>query len=277
MSLAAASGEDFRRSLLAGGLAVAGHVAVLGLLLAGWQPDPPAAAQVRTLTTQVVEIREPALPPAQPVTTAAPPVEAPAPMPEPAQLAPPVPVEIAPPPPEAVLAEPVTPPKPAPVDDAALARKRAEQEQREQQRRAAEERAHQQAQARARAEAEAAAAREAAARAAEAAKAEAAKAAQAADAAEREAASRPYLPIEKEEPEYPPRALDKRIEGDCTVVYRVNAQGRVEDPQALDDCHPLFVNPSLAAARRFRYLPRMVSGRAVAVESVRNTFRFRIK
>ncbi|WP_348694334.1 energy transducer TonB, partial [Stutzerimonas balearica] len=90
-------------------------------------------------------------------------------------------------------------------------------------------------------------------------------------------ASRRYLPIEKKAPAYPARALDRGLEGSCTVAYAVNAQGRIEHPRALDDCHPLFVQPSLTAARSFRYRPRIIDGRAVAVPEVRNTFHYRIQ
>jgi protein TonB len=89
--------------------------------------------------------------------------------------------------------------------------------------------------------------------------------------------SRQYQPLSKEAPDYPERALDKNIEGDCSVEYTVNTQGRVENPRVLDGCHPLFMRPSLAAANTFRYQPRIVEGKAVAVPAVRNTFHFRIK
>jgi len=42
-------------------------------------------------------------------------------------------------------------------------------------------------------------------------------------------------------------------------------------------CHPLFVKPSLAAAKRFRYQPRVVDGQAVAVANVKNTFTYKIR
>jgi protein TonB len=89
--------------------------------------------------------------------------------------------------------------------------------------------------------------------------------------------SRQYQPLSKEAPDYPERALDKNIEGDCSVEYTVNTLGRVENPRVLDGCHPLFMRPSLAAANTFRYQPRMVDGKAVAVPAVRNTFHYRIK
>jgi len=81
----------------------------------------------------------------------------------------------------------------------------------------------------------------------------------------------------KEAPEYPENALERGIEGDCTVRYTVNAQGRIENPEIVGDCHPLFVQPSLKAALRFVYEPRIVQGMAVAVPGVRNTFHYRIE
>lgn len=86
-----------------------------------------------------------------------------------------------------------------------------------------------------------------------------------------------YQPLSKEAPDYPERALDKGIEGDCTVVYDVSPQGKVVNPQVQGSCHPLFMRPSLAAAETFRYQPRIVEGRAVMVSGVKNTFHYRIK
>jgi len=57
----------------------------------------------------------------------------------------------------------------------------------------------------------------------------------------------------------------------------VSAWLAAADPKALDGCHPLFIRPSLAAANTFRYPPRIVEGRAVAVPAVRNTFHCRIQ
>ncbi|QGZ29668.1 TonB family protein [Stutzerimonas stutzeri] len=91
------------------------------------------------------------------------------------------------------------------------------------------------------------------------------------------AASRQYLPIAKDAPDYPQRALERKIEGECTVAYRVNSKGRVEDPQVVGSCHPLFVKPSLAAAKSFRYQPKVVNGQAVAVAKVMNTFTYKIQ
>lgn len=86
-----------------------------------------------------------------------------------------------------------------------------------------------------------------------------------------------YFPVQKDAPAYPQRALDKSVQGSCTVKYNVNALGQVEAPEALDDCHAFFIKPSLVAAKSFRYTPRVVDGKAVKVLNVKNTFQYRIE
>lgn len=86
-----------------------------------------------------------------------------------------------------------------------------------------------------------------------------------------------YLPVEKNPPSYPKRALKKGVQGECTVSYTVNAQGRVESPKALSGCHAFFINASLRATKSFRYTPRIINGKAVSVANVKNTFQYRIE
>lgn len=235
------------RNAGAAAVAVGLHGLVLGLLLFHWPDTTPEPPQVRTLATRLISLAPPAPPaPPQPEVLAAPPL----------------PVE---------PVKPLEVPRADPrlqqqkLEQAALARKRVQEQKREEQRQE-QQRIEQQ-----RREAEAQAQQQ---RLAEQ-QAQAAERARQAEAAA--AASRQYLPIAKDAPDYPERALDKGIQGDCTVSYRVNPQGRVENPQVVGDCHPLFVRPSLAAARTFRYQPRLVDGRAVAVEGVQNTFHYRIE
>lgn len=235
--------------------------ALMGLLLwLGWQPQPPAAAaQAKTITTQLVVL--PATEPevvVPPVETAALP---PAPPPEPVRT----------PEPQVV---PQRPPQPEP---ALLAREEAEQReeqervQQQQVEREREEHARQQREAREQAERLAAEQYAAEQRRAEQAAARAAAAEQAQISA--------YAPLNKSAPDYPRRALSQSLEGDCTVEYTVQTNGRVSNaevvPGACDE--RIFVRPSLAAAKEFVYRPRVVNGQAVAVPGVRNTFRYRIE
>lgn len=229
------------------------HGLVLVGLLGQWQSSPAQEPEVRTLTTQLISLAPPAAsapPPPEPVVVA----------PEPAPVKP-------------AVVPPVEPRvQPQKLEQAALARQRvAEREQKQKQERQAQEQQRLDQQRRA---AEQLAQQQAQQRLAEQ-QAQAAERARQAEAAA--AASRQYLPIAKEAPDYPDRALDKGIEGDCSVTYTVTPQGRVADPQVAGDCHPLFVRPSLAAAKTFRYQPRIVAGQAVAVVGVKNTFHYRIE
>lgn len=255
--LAVRARQGVWRNGLAAGLAVAMHGVVVALLIAGWSPALPSREAPHVLHTQLVML--PAAPAPEPVAE-------------------PVPAPVAPTPPTPPQPQPVMPAKPRvdpqiqaqKLEKAALARKRVEDKAREQhQREQAQQREQQQqrlAEERARQEH-----LQQAQLAAERRRQQAAQAAQAA------ADIRQYRPLSKEAPDYPRRALDKNIEGDCSVEYTVNPQGRVENPKVLEGCHPLFVRPSLMAANTFRYKPRIVDGRAVAVPAVRNTFHYRIK
>ena len=239
------------RNSLAASLAVALHVGVLAALMLGWSTEAPTLEAPRVMHTQLV-----IMPPA--------PAPAPVPVPEPAAVAAPAPEPVVVP----VPAKPVVDPQvqAQKLEKAALARKRVEerkleqQQQQQQQRQAAEQRNRELEQQRLAQE-----------------RLAAERARPAAPAAAPAFDSRQYQPLSKEAPDYPERALDKNIEGDCSVEYTVNTLGRVENPRVLDGCHPLFMRPSLAAANTFRYQPRVVDGKAVAVPAVRNTFHYRIK
>lgn len=244
LTMATGATSGFWRNSFAASLAVALHVGVLAALMLGWAPEKPVVEAPRVMHTQLVM-----MPPA--------PAPAPAPVPEPvAVAAPPVPVTLP------VPVKPTVDPQiqAQKLEKSALARKRVEEKKVEQQRLATEQQNRELEQQRLDQQRLAA---------------EKARVATPAPAPAFD--SRQYQPLSKEAPDYPERALDKNIEGDCSVEYTVNTQGRVENPKVLDGCHPLFIRPSLAAANTFRYQPRIVEGKAVAVPAVRNTFHYRIK
>ncbi|GLK88037.1 hypothetical protein GCM10017655_10990 [Pseudomonas turukhanskensis] len=228
----------------------------VAVLISHWQTTPPPEPPSQVLTTQLITLAPPQAPAPEPV------IAAPVPLPVPTPVQPQVVT-----PPQPVVNKPIEAKPKSAVDHAALARKRVqEQEQqaaeraRQQEQQAEQQRQQHAAAAKARADAQAQADSKA-------------RAAAEALAAE----SRPYLPVSKEAPEYPDKALEKGIEGDCTVTYTVTPQGRVDNPQVLGQCHPLLVRPSLAAARTFRYQPRIVDGQAISVNNVKNTFHYRIE
>lgn len=83
-----------------------------------------------------------------------------------------------------------------------------------------------------------------------------------------------YLPIVKVAPVYPPTAAARGLEGFCTVEYTVTINGSTRDIQVLEaQCSDaVFRRPSIMAAERFKYKPRVINGEPVEVNSVRNRF-----
>ena len=88
-----------------------------------------------------------------------------------------------------------------------------------------------------------------------------------------------YLPILKVAPIYPIRALQKEIEGYCVVTYSVTTSGQTKNIQVLEDecTSTLFHKPSIKAAEKFRYKPRVINGQAVEVNGIRNVFTYNIE
>ena len=221
--------SGFWRNSLAASLALALHAGVLVALVLGWSVDKPQVETPPVLTTQLVMLAPPAAP-AEP-------------LPAVAEVAPQPPST----PPPAAAPEPARPRVDPQVqaqklEQAALARKRVEDKKREQVQEQQRERLE--AEQRQRDTEQRVAQEQAQAQRAEQSRLAAERTRQ--QAAQAAADSRQYQPLSKEAPDYPQRALDKNLEGDCTVEYSVNPQGRVENPKVIDGCHPLFMRPSLA-------------------------------
>ena len=85
-----------------------------------------------------------------------------------------------------------------------------------------------------------------------------------------------YLPIVKVAPIYPMSALRKGIVGACIVQYTVTPRGTVKDVSVIEEeCKIIaFRKPSIEAARKFKYKPRVIDGVAISVPRVINRFIF---
>ena len=86
-----------------------------------------------------------------------------------------------------------------------------------------------------------------------------------------------YLPIVKVAPIFPRRALAQGIFGQCLVRYTVTAAGTVKNVVVDEDycTDPIFHRPSIEAALRFKYKPRVIDGVAIEVHGVMNMFHYR--
>jgi protein TonB len=87
-----------------------------------------------------------------------------------------------------------------------------------------------------------------------------------------------YLPIVKIAPIYPQRALIKGIEGECVVMYTVTASGSTRDVVVVENMctDRVFHKSSIAAAKKFKYKPRIIDGEAVEVHRVTNRFIYEV-
>lgn len=92
------------------------------------------------------------------------------------------------------------------------------------------------------------------------------------------ASSGEYLPIVKVAPIYPQRAMQRGLEGWVLVEFTVTPAGSVRDVHVID-ARPqgVFDEAARDAALKFKYKPRMVDGKAVAVDGVRNLIRFELQ
>lgn len=83
------------------------------------------------------------------------------------------------------------------------------------------------------------------------------------------------LPIVAITPEYPERAKRSGAEGFVTLEFTVDRRGQVRDPRVLEaEPRGIFERSALQAIERFRYRPRVVNGKALAVTGVRTRLRF---
>ena len=87
-----------------------------------------------------------------------------------------------------------------------------------------------------------------------------------------------YLPIVKIAPQYPRRALSRGIEGYAIVEYTVTKLGTVKDPVVIESSPgTIFNNAAIKSALRYKYKPRVVDGKPIAVSGVRTKITFELE
>lgn len=88
-----------------------------------------------------------------------------------------------------------------------------------------------------------------------------------------------YMPIVKVAPIYPRSALVRKLTGQCAVSYTVTTTGTVTGVSVMENycTDSIFHRPSVDAAKRFKYKPRIIDGVAVEVRGVQNVFYFDIE
>jgi protein TonB len=85
------------------------------------------------------------------------------------------------------------------------------------------------------------------------------------------------IPITKIAAQYPSRALSRGLQGYCEVSFTVTEIGTTENVVVSDCPESVFERPSIKAAEKFKYKPRVVDGNPVKVPGVRNRFVFEMQ
>lgn len=87
-----------------------------------------------------------------------------------------------------------------------------------------------------------------------------------------------YIPVYVPQPDYPPMALRKGLEGYAVVEVTITVTGSVRDIKLLEESPPNrgFGKYALRAAEKLKYKPRVVDGVAEEVPGVLYKFSFKI-
>lgn len=85
------------------------------------------------------------------------------------------------------------------------------------------------------------------------------------------------VPLVRVDPDYPPQARQRRIEGYVDVIFTIGPAGTVEDARVVNSRPPaVFDEAALRAVRRWRYNPRVEDGVAVSRPGVKVRIRFEL-
>ena len=85
------------------------------------------------------------------------------------------------------------------------------------------------------------------------------------------------VPVVRVNPQYPPRAAERGIEGWVELVFTVSTAGAVQDAEVLD-AQPanVFNRAALRAVRKWKYNPKIEDGKPVVRHGVRVRLNFRL-
>lgn len=85
------------------------------------------------------------------------------------------------------------------------------------------------------------------------------------------------VPLVRVDPDYPPKARQRRIEGWVDIEFTIGKAGTVQNPKVIG-AYPrsVFEQSALRAVRRWRYNPKVVDGSAVAQIGVQVRIRFEL-
>jgi TonB family protein len=82
------------------------------------------------------------------------------------------------------------------------------------------------------------------------------------------------LPLVRHNPEYPPRALEQKLDGHVQLKFDISTAGTVENVSVVESSDAQFEPSAIDALSRWRYLPRLAAGKRVRHDGVHTIIRF---
>jgi protein TonB len=88
---------------------------------------------------------------------------------------------------------------------------------------------------------------------------------------------REALPLVRVEPQYPPQARQRKLEGWVQVRFTISTAGSVKDAVAVKSSHSLFERPAVQAVSRWKYQPQLRAGKPAEAPGQQVVVRFKME
>jgi TonB family protein len=85
------------------------------------------------------------------------------------------------------------------------------------------------------------------------------------------------VPLTRVAPQYPARALSRRLQGWVQMEFEITDTGTVTNARVVDSSDAVFDEAALTALRQWRYAPKFTDGLPIARPGVRTIIRFQLE
>jgi protein TonB len=82
------------------------------------------------------------------------------------------------------------------------------------------------------------------------------------------------LPLVRVEPQYPPQAARRGLEGWVQVRFTISTAGSIKDAVVVKSSHGVFERAAIQAVNKWKYQPQMKEGKAVEAPGIEVVLRF---
>jgi protein TonB len=90
-------------------------------------------------------------------------------------------------------------------------------------------------------------------------------------------ADRDPLPLVRVDPEYPPQARQRKVEGWVQVRFTISTAGSVKDAVVVKSSHSMFERNAVQAVSKWKYQPQLVGGKAAEAPGQQVMVRFKME